>query len=123
MNMMRRIPVVVLCALCAGCLGVTTEYVQNSSALSMHVNQFMAENNRPPKSRRELLRYEKQQGLEPIASWFTSVRFSTNELGYLVVHKRKGWFLWEEGSGTTTMPMKRAANQASQAIGAPQPER
>ena len=121
--------VTVVSALCTGgCRLLTTQYVQNSSTLSMNVDQFMVANNRPPESRRELSRFELQRGLEPVSTWFTSLQFSINELGHLIIHSRKGWFLWQQGNGTMTLPMKGIANNTSEVIrqpadGLPKPSR
>ena len=96
----------IFCALLSGCIcpGVSAEYVAKSAALSSNVRSFEAENKRKPATRRELESFERERQVEPVTPWFTAVRFDHNEAGEFQVHSRKGWFIWEQGSGTSTFP-------------------
>jgi hypothetical protein len=84
--------------------GVSNEYVEKTMALSSNVSSFSAAHSKMPENRRELEVHEEENDLDNVTPWFTVVRFSYNENGQFQIYQRKGWFIWEQGSGTTTFP-------------------
>ncbi len=98
--------VITTCVAQSSCMwpGVSNEYVEKSMALSSNVSSFSTAHSKMPENRQELEVYEEENHLENVTPWFTVVRFSYNENGQFQIYQRKGWFIWEQGSGTTTFP-------------------
>ena len=94
----------ILCVLLSSCIGpgVSSEYVSKSVVLASNVRAFEAKYKRKPATRRELMAFEKGNPVEPVTSWFTAVGFSHNKNGEFQIYSRKGYFLWDQGSGTAT---------------------